>query len=390
MRALLGVPVGRVAVLLAAALLIGCASGPDPRTMLDTPAIGRDGVLASHRIFVATTREPAESRGELYSGRRAEQLGFARVDVTVPSAHRSGELEQPRNGARRDASRHFAAGEMGVFGTEADFVRELRSSIASTGGRALVFVHGYRTPFANSVFRAGQIVHDSGYSGTPVLFSWASSGRTIDYVYDNNSATIARDGLERLLDLVRMAGATRVDIVAHSMGNWVTMEALRQLAISRDRDLGNTLGDVVLAAPDIDVDVFKSQMRRIGKPDRPFFVLLSRDDRALLLSGIIAGNRPRVGDYGDGDALASLGIIVVNVSALKAGDGLNHAKFADNPLLVRLLGERLSEDDQLGATGDDVTHRIERLVQGLGTTVGTAAEIIITTPLEVINVAVGQ
>ena len=81
---------------------------------------------------------------------------------------------------------------------------------------------------------------------------------------------------------------------------------------------------------------------------------------------------------------------MVDVSGLKAGDGLNHAKFADNPLLVRLLGERLSEDDQLGAAGDDVSLRIERLVQGLGQTVGTAAEIVITTPIEVINVAVGQ
>lgn len=382
--------VSRFAPLIVLALLAGCAGGPDPRTMLDTPAIGQDEIAATHRILVATTREPVETRGELYGGGRAEDLGFARVDVTIPAAHSSGVVEQPRNGRRRDASKHFAASGMGVYGAEADFAQELRASVARTGGRAMVFIHGYRTSFANSVFRAAQIVHDSGYSGTPVLFSWASTGRTVDYVYDNNSATVARDGLERTLTLLREAGATRIDVVAHSMGNWVTMEALRQLAITQDRAVDKVLGDVVLASPDIDVDVFKGQMRRIGKPEKPFFVLLSRDDRALLVSGIIAGNRPRVGDYGNDDDLASLGVVVVDVSGLKAGDGLNHAKFADNPLLIRLLGERLSDDDQLGNAGDDISQRIERLVQGVGQTVGTAAEIVITTPLEVINIAVGQ
>lgn len=380
----------RLVALAALLLAAGCAGGPDPRTMLDAPGRGSADVVASHRVHVVTTRTPAETRGELFSGGRADAIGFARVDVTVPAAHRSGGVEQPRSGVQRDASKHFAAAGLGIYAGEADFVDELRSTISRTGGRAMVFVHGYRTPFANSVFRAAQIVHDSGYTGTAVLFSWASTGRTVDYVYDNNSATVARDGLEHTLDLLHRAGARRIDIVAHSMGNWVTMEALRAVAIRGDRDIGDVLGDVVLASPDIDVDVFKAQMKRIGKPDRPFFVMLSRDDRALLVSGLIAGNRPRVGDYGNDDDLASLGVIVVDVSGLKAGDGLNHAKFADNPLLVRLLGERLSDDDQLSGSGDEVARRIERLVEGLGQTVGAAAEIVITTPLEVINVAVGQ
>ncbi len=48
------------------------------------------------------------------------------------------------------------------------------------------------------------------------------------------------------------------------MGTWVALEALRQFAITGDRDIGGKLGDVVLASPDIDVDVFKSQMADTG------------------------------------------------------------------------------------------------------------------------------
>jgi esterase/lipase superfamily enzyme len=195
-----------------------------------------------------------------------------------------------------------------------------------------------------------------------VLFSWASGARTTDYVYDKESASAARDQLEVTLRMLEQSGARRIDIVAHSLGTWVTMETLRQMAITGDRDLGGKLGDVVLASPDIDVDVFKSQMRRYGKPDKPFILLLSDDDRALRLSGLIAGSRPRVGDYKDAADLASYGVTVVDLSKVKGSDSFNHTKFADNPALVKMIGQRLREDDGF-ASDRDVTDRIGLLGQ---------------------------
>ena len=164
--------------------------------------------------------------------------------------------------------------------------------------------------------------------------------------------------------MLAQSGARRIDIVAHSMGTWVTMEALRQMAITGDRDLGGKLGDVVLASPDIDVDVFKSQMRRYGKPAKPFILLLSADDRALQFSGIIAGSKPRVGDYKNAADLAEYGVTVVDLTNINGVDRLNHTKFAENPELVQLLGQKLREDDGF-ASDREVTDRITMLGQGL-------------------------
>ena len=60
--------------------------------------------------------------------------------------------------------------------------------------------------------------------------------------------------------LSKSRGVKSIDIIAHSMGNWLAMETLRQLAIAGNRDLNGKLGYVVLASPDIDVDIFKKQM----------------------------------------------------------------------------------------------------------------------------------
>ena len=184
--------------------------------------------------------------------------------------------------------------------------------------------------------------------------------------------------------------AKSIDIIAHSMGNWLTMETLRQLAIAGDRDLGGKLGYVVLASPDIDVDVFKKQMKRYGKPDRPFAVLLSDDDRALKISRLIAGDKARVGDYSDAEDLASLGVTVVDLTSIKSSDRLNHAKFADNPILVQLLGDQLKVPASLASAETQGEQPIDTLGKDVGKAVGSVAEIIITTPFKVLTIGTNQ
>ena len=368
--------------------LAGCTgAGSQHLLAATTTAVLPASIAAEHGVFIATTRARAKDAREVFDGARAPQVDYAEVDITVPAAHKIGQIER-RRGNVADPSKYFTARKVTAF-SEGEFKAALRADIKRSGGRALVFIHGYNTSFDAAVYRMTQIVHDAGTSATPVLFSWASGGRTLDYVYDTNSATAARDALEATLRLVAEAGATRIDIVAHSMGNWVTMEALRQLAIAGDPRLGGRIGDVILASPDIDIDVFKAQMARYGKPERPFVLMTSADDKALRLSAVLAGARPRVGDSGDAAELAGLGVVVVDLSQVQ-GDRLAHTKFAENPVMIKLIGDSLNREELTRPAEAEITRRVDRLSRNLGGAVGTAAEIIITTPVEVLKIAVGQ
>ncbi|TIV96562.1 MAG: alpha/beta hydrolase, partial [Mesorhizobium sp.] len=130
-------------------------------------------------------------------------------------------------------------------------------------------------------------------------------------------------------------------------------------------------------------------MIRYGKPDKPFAILLSGDDRALKLSSFISGDKPRVGDYGNAADLASYGVVVADLTKTKGGDGgLNHAKFADNPVLVQLLGDRLRTPAALQA-GEPQGAGLDNIGQGLGKAVGSVAEVVITTPFKVLTIATG-
>ncbi len=370
-------------IFLSAFAVSGCISERKHELLAANPAAPLPAdVAAKHEIFVATTRDKDEDQSIVFGRMRSAQLAFARVGVTVPKDHEVGRIERAKGGVPGDPGEDFTAVDLTLYDSKSAFT----TAVADGGERVLVFVHGYNTGFDDGVYRLTQIAHDTEYPGTPVLFSWASGARTRDYVYDKDSSTAARDDLEETLVMLSQSPRIKnIDVIAHSMGNWLAMEALRQLAIAGNRDLGGKLGYVVLASPDIDIDIFKKQMARYGKPDRPFVVLLSSDDKALRLSSFIAGKQARVGDDANADELAALGVTVVDLSAVQSGDKLNHAKFADNPVLVQLLGERLRMPESLQATPQEVNERVNELAGGLG----QAASIIVTTPLRIITLGTG-
>jgi esterase/lipase superfamily enzyme len=234
------------------------------------------------------------------------------------------------SGARHPTT-DFVVRDGSYLDSERGFVKALNAQLAMRppGRRkVLVFIHGYNTTFPEGLYRFTQIVDDANAPAVPVLFTWASRGHLTDYVYDSNSATAARDELEHTLRLVFASNADEINILAHSMGNWVTVEALRQIKISANKPPVSKLGAVVLAAPDIDIDVFKSEMRRFGKPRKPFFVIVSRDDKALRFSDFIAGGKERLGSYTNDAELTALGAVVIDLTDVKANDPSNHAKFA--------------------------------------------------------------
>jgi esterase/lipase superfamily enzyme len=353
-----------------------------------TPAAAVSEVAGTHQIFIATTRARAKDKAQVFDGSRSEALSLARVTVTVPPHHQTGKIERP-SGRVANPAKYFTASDFVPYDDPPAFVAAMRPDIARHGGRVLVFVHGYNNLFDDAVYRITQIVQDTGFDGTPVLFSWASGGRTVDYVYDRDSALGARDRLEETLLLLRQAGARRIDIIAHSMGNLLLIETLRQMAVEDHRDIDGRLGDVVLASPDIDVDLFKTQMKRYGKPDRPFILLLSRDDRALTISQVIGGDRPRLGGYANTQEIADLGLTVVDLTAVSAGDQLNHAKFADNPLMVKLLGEGL-KNRELRNDQANPGNVLTQLGRGLGNTLGETISLAVTVPGRIIDVTLGQ
>jgi esterase/lipase superfamily enzyme len=314
--------------LLAALLiaLVACVSRPGS-SILQPAGTTRDATTRDVTIFVATLRTPKLGASVGFNSGRSQTLRFARYEISIPAAHQTDKIEWP--GEPPDPATEFVTTNAGRL-SEAEF----RSSIAGEvgGGRSIrLFVHGYNNSLQETVYRLAQITADAHDNRVPVLFAWPSQGRPLSYSADRAAAAASADGLARTIEILTARPRARVVMLAHSMGGWLAMETLTKMSRERRRAVFERFSNVVLAAPDIDVEDMVRQLEIIGRLPRPLTLLVSSDDSALTLSRIVSGGR-RVGADDVRDpwvqaAAKRYGARVVDISELTTSDTFKHARF---------------------------------------------------------------
>ncbi|SEH99073.1 Esterase/lipase superfamily enzyme [Rhizobium tibeticum] len=314
--------------------LLGCGG---PRAVLGLPVASSSGAEPRSivPIYVATTRARSDNLSLPYSAERSKTLNFAKLEIGIPRNHVPGRVET--SGRLPDPSRHFSARTYQPIAERQEFIRRLNTALAQRAPEnreILIFVHGYNNNFADSVFRNAQITYDYDIKSVSLHYAWPSGASVPLYVFDRDSALVGRRGLAETIEIAAQTNATRVILVGHSMGAYVVTEALRDLALRGRTSTLKRLGGVVLAAPDIDVDVFLSQLDDIGEIPRPFTIIVSQRDRALGISRRLAGGRPRVGSGSDVAILQKRDIAVIDVSDI---DGGRHNVFASSPTLMDIV-----------------------------------------------------
>ena len=212
----------------------------------------------------------------------------------------------------------------------------------------LLYVHGFNETFEDATLDAARLSNALGFRGDTVVFSWPSRASVLSYMADRESAVWSRDALEETLNsLLSNPGVGRVNIVAHSMGGMLTVEALRQV-YARNPGYTSRFGAIVFAAPDIDIDGFSASVRRMGDFHRQMTVVSATDDRALAISAGLAGGR-RVGRV-EKARLEELGIEVVDASGLSGGL-LRHDQFLNNSTVQKVIAKAILDARSEANTG---------------------------------------
>lgn len=347
-----------LAVMIALCLNAACAARPG------SLLIATEGQVAGSQtvsVFTISTREKSDEPGLIYSGERSETSSTKIVSISIPPGHETGRIEWPEE---NDPKTEFSVVEITEPSTS-----EVRQWFRDqeTDGHVLIFTHGYNTRYGEGVLRLAQLTHDLGIKAAPVLFTWPSRGKLGSYLYDRESASIARDTLEQVIRIAAASNETEtITVLAHSMGGWITMEALRQYAI-RKGALDPKIKNIILASPDIDIDLFAHQVDALGDARPEITILLSNDDRALSLSRVLAGNVSRLGAVDvNSDTYATKmadikGIKLVDLSELEDGGGLHHSKFAEAQEAIDFLGAEIAGY----ATSFGLTRQAEAVIIGL-------------------------
>jgi len=341
--------------------LIACAACTSGRPSQGVLVPVAETVEGASRVSVlaATNRRRATAEGDMFSGERGDELSYAAVTVSIPpdGARKPGQVQWP-GAVPGNPQRDFVTVSANYLDKRAFSAAISNAAKQSGRTKVLVFVHGFNNRFDDAVYRFAQIVHDSKAEGIPVLFTWPSRGelRLAAYTYDRESANYSRDALEQLLDtLAANPQVKEVNILAHSMGNLVTLEALRGKAIGGRGKIGSKIRNVFLVAPDVDVDVFRTQIQRMGNPRPRFALFVAQDDKALDLAQFIWGGSQRLGDINPEqapyrDLLAQENITVFDLTKMEGGDGHTRA-FDDITKVVVMVRERLNDEPVVTSGG---------------------------------------
>lgn len=366
-------------------LLAGCGHPDGVMTPIALSAAAPQ--TSKVEMLVATTREPSGDPGTLFNGERSSKPHLTQITVSIPPNHTSGTVQWPEQ-LPPDPSKDFAVTNVRQIAT----IEQGRAWFGQhvNGGHALVFIHGFNNTYEDSVFRLAQIVHDSKMQATPVLFTWPSRAEITAYQYDKESTNYSRTGLEQALrTLAADPNVKDITVMAHSMGTWLAMESLRQMGI-RDGHVNAKIHNVILASPDIDIQVFAKQYAEMGEPRPKFTIFVSQDDKALAVSSFITGRVSRLGAINPAEEpyrskLEEAGITAIDLTKVKTEDGLNHGKFAESPEIVQLIGQRLMTGQTLTDSNVTLGQGISAVVGGTMANVGAVAATAAAAPATLIE-----
>jgi esterase/lipase superfamily enzyme len=340
-------------------------------------------------MLVATTRLATDNPATMFGGERSPQPSLSDITISIPadSTRKAGDVQWPSR-LPPNPKTDFAVTSVKPMTTVGQGLTWFKQH--GNGGHALVFVHGFNNSYEDSVFRFAQIVHDSGAQVTPIMFTWPSRARLRDYVYDKESTNYSRTAFENTLRYLSSDPDVKdITVLAHSMGTWLAMESLRQMAI-RDGQVDPKINNVILASPDIDVDVFARQFVELGDHRPKFTIFVSQDDRALAASRLISGDVVRVGAIDPSaepyrSKLERAGITVIDLTKVKTDDSMRHGKFAESPEIVQLIGKRLVKGQTLTGADIGLLQGVTAVVAGTANTVEAVTAKVITAPMDAAN-----
>ncbi len=243
---------------------------------------------------------------------------------------------------------------------------ELRRRLAMTPRQeAFVFVHGFGNTMQDAAFRLAELWHFLGREGVPILYSWPAGfpGLLRGYNRDRESGEFTIFHLKEFLKaLAECSEIDTIHLIAHSRGTDVAMTALRELIVQTraggvDPRAVLKLGNIIMAAPDIDADVSsqRNSAEQLFDGYELLTVYVSKNDRAIGSAEWLFSSSRRLGTIQPEEVLESERArikLMPNADIIDARvhtDYTGHGYFLSNPAVLSDIILVLRYDRRPGA-----------------------------------------
>lgn len=379
----------RLGLLLVAAALVGCTTGPYRIDLMPAPEAYDEVELTPFTdqapladtvhpgMLYATDRapladdEPQGPRERFYANDRGHVVRLGVADVQLGEGEYTWEEARRVSLAKnRSDSYPLQVRDVRDFGILDRSVHELEPAEIRAAASPLparrfaeavnarlarsrvkdvfVYIHGYLVVFDNPVLVASELWHFLGYEGAFVAYAWPSTPKRLAYFADAETTAASARHLRVFLEyLAEETEAERIHILGYSQGTRLVTETLYTMALMHHDTPREAvreklrIGHVLLVGSDIDKELFAAYVvDGLLRVPEQLTVYVSEGDSALDMSRFLLG-RARLGQaLAPSEMQAPLveflertpNLAVVNVTeAAGATRGRGHDYFRSSP-----------------------------------------------------------
>lgn len=292
--------------------LSGCAVISQEKTLQPEPT------EALVDIFYATDRKiTGKQEAKFFYGNERGEISYGKCLVAINIKKNKSEFADYSIWTTGYENKPGKRGELRkVTKLEKDkFLKDFSNRInASKDKSALVYIHGYYRTFDIAAKSLATLVYEIKYQGTPIIFSWPSRYELAAYHGDMTSIDWSTAHIRAFLeDIALRTNVRTIHIIAHSLGNRGFVNAF--IDVLKNPDIINNwkFGEIILAAPDLDRQIFERDIVPIiTKTPSRITLYVSAVDVPLLVSKAV-NLYARLGDVSEEPAIIK-GIETIDAS----------------------------------------------------------------------------
>ncbi len=253
-----------------------------------------DGRYRVINIFYATCRDIGEGKNfsSCFLPKIGEDISYGKMDIKVDPGLKIGRM-RPAALKRRGM---IKMDDLEKMKTD-DFISELQEAVKNSPHNSLlVLTFGYKDDFEVTAIKAAYFAYLLDVNTPVLLFDWPGNQPVSLEGYGKARKLAEKSGpyLCNLMGkIVREVRPQKLWLASSSLGAQVVCSAFGSMCKSSDfADSDFEIDHVILSAPDVAEGEFDSDFKdEIASLTRFLTAYVSSDDEALLLSGIIDGER---------------------------------------------------------------------------------------------------
>ena len=197
-----------------------------------------------------------------YSSEHSD-ISYGKCMVSIPNGHQPGELESAsifKLEFHEDPNKQIVILNVTKKDKKAYFAEIAKKVGHSKHMSALIYISSYSLSIEDAARRSAQMAYDLKFDGVPVLYGWPSQVNKMGNIADENTIDSTQSRMETFLnDFASKTAAKNIYLIAHDMDSRSLINTLNSLT-RKNPKYKNRFKTIILAAPDIDADIFKDQI----------------------------------------------------------------------------------------------------------------------------------